>query len=101
MRIEVNDKDQIELSEVYNPIKLQAEKESIILQMRDDGFELTYNNELYSINKGKITKINNKRELELIKLVTSFGYNINKKEKIISVGSLPLDVQSPSFFYLM
>lgn len=55
MKIEVNENGTIVLKEVYNPIKLVSNKnESLIITMRDSGFEILYENEFYELKHGKI-----------------------------------------------
>ena len=55
MKIEVNEHGTIVLKEVYNPIKLVTNaNETLIITMRDTGFEICYENEFYDLKEGKV-----------------------------------------------
>ena len=57
MKIEVNEHGTIVLKEVFNPIKLvTADNETLIITMRDSGFEVCYENEFYELKQGKVSK---------------------------------------------
>ena len=53
MKIEVNEHGTIVLKEVFNPIKLvTADNETLIITMRDSGFEVCYEND--ELKQGKV-----------------------------------------------
>lgn len=54
MKINVSENGNIELTEVYNPIDINTEKERFTIWMRDSGFEFNYNGKLYSAQNGVI-----------------------------------------------
>ena len=55
MKIEVNEHGTIVLKEVFNPIKLvTADNETLIITMRDSGFEVCYENDFYELKQGKV-----------------------------------------------
>lgn len=55
MKIEVNEYGTIVLKEVYNPIKLVTnDGETLIIMMRDSGFEMFYENEPIDLNNGQV-----------------------------------------------
>ena len=57
MIIETNEHGTIVLKDVFNPIKLQTkEGETLIITMRDSGFEVFYENNFYELKKGNISK---------------------------------------------
>lgn len=56
MNIEVNDKGIIELKEVFNPLKfITRDGETLILAMRDSGFEITYEDNYFELKNGDLT----------------------------------------------
>lgn len=58
MKIEVNDKGDIILKEVYSGIGLETKDgEFIGICMRDSGFEFNYNGVWYEAKDNKITKM--------------------------------------------
>jgi len=57
MKIEVNEYGTIVLKEVFNPIKLETKDgETLIITMRDSGYEVFYENEFYELKQGKVSK---------------------------------------------
>lgn len=55
MKIEVNEYGTIVLKEVYNPIRLVTnDGETLIITMRDSGFEMWYENEPIDLKKGEV-----------------------------------------------
>lgn len=57
MKLEVNEHRTIVLKEVFNPIKLvTADNETLIITMRDSGFEVLYEGEFYELKNGKVSK---------------------------------------------
>ena len=63
MKVEVNEHGTIVLNEVYNPIKLvTGDDETLIITMRDSGFEICYENEFYELKKGKVSKYKNNEQ---------------------------------------
>jgi len=57
MKIEINEHGTIVLKEVFNPIKLQTKDgETLIITMRDSGYEICYENEFYELKQGKVSK---------------------------------------------
>jgi Ni,Fe-hydrogenase I cytochrome b subunit len=55
MKIEVNEHGTIVLKEVYNPIKLVTnDGETLIIMMRDSGFEMFYENEPIDLKNGQV-----------------------------------------------
>lgn len=55
MKIEVSENGNIILKEIYNPIAIKTnDGETIILMMRDSGFEVCYENNWFHLKKGKI-----------------------------------------------
>ena len=58
MKIEVNEKREIILKEVFSGVGLETrDGEFIGICMRDSGFEFTYQGVLYSAQKGVIKKM--------------------------------------------
>jgi hypothetical protein len=61
MKIEVNEHGTIVLKEVFNPIKLQTpNRETLIITMRDSGYEICYENEFYELKQGNTISTVNK-----------------------------------------
>lgn len=57
MKIEINEHGTIVLKEIFNPIKLvTADNETLIITMRDSGFEVCYENEFYELKQGNVSK---------------------------------------------
>ena len=55
MKIEVTENGSIMLKEIFSPIGIKTQdNETIILMMRDSGFEICYENNWFSLQKGKI-----------------------------------------------
>ena len=55
MKINVNEHGTIVLEEVFNPIKLKsADDETLIISMRDSGFEVIYENNFYELKEGQL-----------------------------------------------
>lgn len=55
MKVEVSENGNIILKNIYNPIGIKTnDDETIILMMRDSGFEICYENNWFSLQKGKI-----------------------------------------------
>jgi len=55
MKIEVSENNNIILREIYNPIGIKTnDGETIILMMRDSGFEIFYENQFFEMKKGKV-----------------------------------------------
>ncbi len=55
MKINVNEHGTIVLEEVFNPIKLKsADDETLIISMRDSGFEVIYEGHYYHLQKGQL-----------------------------------------------
>jgi hypothetical protein len=64
MKIEVNEHGTIVLKEVFNAIKLVTDDgETLIVMMRDSGFEIFYENDFYELKKGKIISKYSKEDL--------------------------------------
>ena len=68
MKIEVTENGNIMLKEIFSPIGIKtSDNETIILMMRDSGFEICYENKWFSLQKGiiksysKIKKENEKK----------------------------------------
>lgn len=58
MKITTNDKNNLQLEEVFNPIILKTlSGEELCICMRDSGFEFTYEDKKYSAQKGVIEEI--------------------------------------------
>jgi hypothetical protein len=58
MKVEVNEQGTIVLKDVYNPINLVTrDNETIVITMRDSGFEICYENEFYELKKGTVSKM--------------------------------------------
>lgn len=58
MKIEVSENGNIILKEIYNPIGIKTnDGETIILMMRDSGFEICYENNWFHLKKGKIKSL--------------------------------------------
>ena len=61
MKITTDENGYFLLEEVFSPIELFTRAgESMTIQMRDSGFEITYQGEQYTAQKGKLTKVKNK-----------------------------------------
>ena len=57
MKIEVNEHGTLVLKEVFNPIKLvTSDNETLIITMRDSGYEICYENEFYELKNGTVNK---------------------------------------------
>lgn len=55
MKLDVDEKGTVVLTEVFNEIKfITPDKEELYLTMRDGGFEILYNDGLHRLNKGKL-----------------------------------------------
>ncbi len=53
MKVEVNEHGTIILKEVFNPVKLiTSDDETLIVTMRDSGYEVCYENEFYELKQG-------------------------------------------------
>jgi hypothetical protein len=58
MKIDVTDKGQIEIKEVYSGIRLKTDDgELMSICMRDSGFEFYYNGTWYSAKNGVLEKM--------------------------------------------
>lgn len=58
MKVTTNDKNNIQLEEVFNPVIFKTSSgEELCICMRDSGFEFTYEGKKYSAQKGVIDKI--------------------------------------------
>lgn len=56
MQVDVNEHGTIVLKEVFNPIKLVTrDDETLIITMRDSGFEICYENKFYELKQGILT----------------------------------------------
>ena len=59
MVVATNEHGTIVFEKVFNPIKfITSSNETLILMMRDSGFEIIYENEFYELKEGKIITIN-------------------------------------------
>lgn len=57
MELEVNEQSTIVLKKVFNPIKLVTnDGETLIITMRDSGFEVCYENNFYEMKQGKVSE---------------------------------------------
>ena len=57
MELEVNEHGTIVLKKVFNPIKLVTnDGETLIITMRDSGFEVCYENNFYEMKQGKVSE---------------------------------------------
>ncbi len=55
MKIEVSENGTMILKEIYAPIGIKTnDGETLILMMRDSGFEVCYENNWFTLQKGKI-----------------------------------------------
>lgn len=55
MKVEVSENGTIILKEIYAPIGIKTNNgETLILMMRDSGFEVCYENNWFSLQKGEI-----------------------------------------------
>lgn len=64
MKIEVNDKKEIILKEVYSGVGLETiEGEFMGICMRDTGFEFNYNGTWYEAKEGIIRKLGEKQNV--------------------------------------
>jgi len=58
MKIEINQDERIELTEVFNSISLKTrDNETIVICMRDSGFEFDYEGEMYHAKEGRLIHI--------------------------------------------
>ena len=58
MKINVNESQEIEITEVFNPINLRTpDGEQLTICMRDSGFEFQYEGVKFYAKKGVISKI--------------------------------------------
>ncbi len=58
MKVQVTENAELQLTEVYNPVKLVTNSgEYLSICMRDSGFEFTYGGENYIAQNGEISKI--------------------------------------------
>lgn len=65
MKIEVSENRNIILSEVYSPIGLKTnDNETLIIMMRDSGFEIIYENKFFHLKKGEIKSEKQRRQDE-------------------------------------
>lgn len=56
MKVEVSEKGNIELKEVYSPLKLISKSgEELFICMRDSGFEIVYGGERYDLKENKLS----------------------------------------------
>jgi hypothetical protein len=63
MKIEISENGQMILKEIYAPIGIKTNSnETIILMMRDSGFEMFYENNYFSLQKGEIKSAKQIRE---------------------------------------
>lgn len=61
MELEVNEHGTIVLKKVFNPIKLLTnDGETLIITMRDSGFEVCYENNFYEMKQGKVSEYKRK-----------------------------------------
>jgi len=70
MNIEVNDEGVIELRQVFQGLKLiTSDGETLVIAMRDTGFEITYGKQWYEFKKGIVQSVipDNFPEVESIK----------------------------------
>lgn len=66
MKIEVNEHGTIVLKEVFNPIKLQTiDNETLIVMMKDSGYEICYENKWYELKQGNIKPLKNQNTINL------------------------------------
>lgn len=64
MKTSISQNGLIELTEVYNPIELITnDNESMVICMRDSGFEFKYQGEVYHAKNGEVSKIEKTLEL--------------------------------------
>jgi hypothetical protein len=64
MEVTVNEHGTIVLGKVYNPIKLRTDDgETMIITMRDSGFEFVYENEFYFAKQGFVGKASEEHKL--------------------------------------
>lgn len=55
MELTVNKDNNIQITKVFNPIELVTESgESLLIQMRDSGFEIMYEGQLLSMKQSKV-----------------------------------------------
>ena len=58
MKINVNENNVLEITEVYNSILLKTnDNEKMYISMRDSGFEINYEGQWYSLKEGIVKKI--------------------------------------------
>ena len=58
MKVTVNQNHEIELEEVFNPIALRTrDGETMVITMRDSGFEFTYQGKKYTAKNGKVSGV--------------------------------------------
>jgi len=57
MKIEIGEYGTFVLKEVYNGVVFETPEEELSLCMRDGGFEIIYDGEIYSIGNGEIRKL--------------------------------------------
>jgi hypothetical protein len=52
MKINVVENGVIQIEDIFNPIKLKTNNETVIICARDNGFEMKYQNKIYYIKNG-------------------------------------------------
>ena len=63
MKVSITEQNEIELTEVYNPIVLKTNSGEVMsVCMRDSGFEFTYEGQTFYAQNGKVTAMNEKSE---------------------------------------
>lgn len=75
MKININDKNVIQIEEIFNTIVLKSSNEEIYICMRDGGFEFSYNGDNYCIKEGLVYKLKNQETIEERKRAASFLLN--------------------------
>lgn len=80
MNVEVNDNGVIEFREVFNPIKLiTRDGETLVIAMRDKGFEFTYLEDYYEAKEGVVNKVSdNNLDITLAQAVGRLVEELNK-----------------------
>lgn len=64
MKVTVNEKGSIGIKKVFNPIKLTtSDGETMIITMRDSGFEFNYQGEWYFAKQGFVGKVSEEHKL--------------------------------------
>lgn len=94
MKITTDDKGFIVVKEVYNPITLETNSnESMVLCMRDSGFEFTYNNVMYEAKNGEIRMV---KDSDTIDKPTELHFECRESQVLAELKSRGIEYMAVS-----